>query len=115
MSGDEYPYYFVTKVYRLSIHKTNFIPHQTTVYYLLQVFGDAHAARVGLLVLSCQLLFCVIVVMFVTQKAREHLDIAITSQKVPKELQLPLTNKIDILVMPKSDQKFEQHRKTLSM
>ena len=82
---------------------------------MLQVFGDANAARVGLIVLSCQLFICAIVVMFVTQKAKKQLDLAITSQKNLKELQFPPLNKLDIVVIPKSDQKFEAHRKTLSL
>ena len=82
---------------------------------MLQVFGDANAARVGLIVLNCQLFICVIIVMFVTQKAKKQMDIAITSQKNIKELQFPPFNKLDIIVIPKSDQKFEAHHKTLSL
>ena len=82
---------------------------------MLQVFGDANAARVELIVLSCQLFICVIIVMFVTQKAKKQLDIAITSQENVIKLQFPPSNKLDIVVIPKSDQKFEAHHKTLSL
>jgi len=87
----------------------------STLRSMEEVFGDANAARVGLIVLSCQLFICVLVVMFVTQKAKKQLDLAITSQKKLKELQFPPLNKLDIVVIPKSDQKFEAHRKTLSL
>ena len=87
---------------------------------VLQVFGDAHAAKVGFIVLSCQLFFCVIVVMFVTQKAKKQLDFAISSnnsiQSSPEKLQFPSNNnKLEIVVIPKSDLKIEIHRKTLSL
>jgi len=89
----------------------------STLRSMEEVFGDANAARVGLIVLSCQIFFCVIVVMFVTKKAKEQLDLAITisSQNNPEELHLPASKKLEIVVIPKSDSKIETHRKTLSL
>jgi len=92
----------------------------STLRSMEEVFGDAQAAKIGLIVLSCQLFFCVIVVMFVTQKAKKQLDFAIStstssSQSSQEKFQFPSKNQLEIVVIPKSDQKFEQHRKTLSI
>ena len=54
--------------------------HVPTLRSMEEVFGDnTKTATFGLIVLICQLIFVAIVVIYVIHKAKQHLDIQISS------------------------------------
>lgn len=64
----------------------------------MQVLGDSNTATVGVIVLMCQLAFVGLIVLFVVQKAKRQLDLAINASE-PEDLGPFLTNSNGIEVV----------------
>ena len=81
---------------------------------LLQVFGDAKTATVGFTVLLIQLLFVILIVIFVIKKAQSHLNLsglstASTNEDIFSKAIVAGDLPSEIIVIP-SNEKYEVKR-----